>query len=114
MTKDPYRRRVKDVVSREIVYMQADGTIHDALALMVENRVAAIPVVDKRGSCQGILSATDVVDRAKGAGLWLLAGDSFFAERATGQYLRIAFSYVTPQEIKEGIEILGRVVRSFA
>jgi 2-aminoadipate transaminase len=60
------------------------------------------------------LSAADVVDRAKAEGLWLLAGDSFFAERATGQHLRLAFSYVTPQKIREGIEILGRVVRSFA
>jgi 2-aminoadipate transaminase len=60
------------------------------------------------------LSAADVVHRAKDAGLWLLAGDSFFAERATGQHLRLAFSYVTPQKIREGIEILGRVVRSFA
>ena len=60
------------------------------------------------------LSAADVVERAKGEGLWLLAGDSFFAERATGQHLRLAFSYVTPQKIREGIEILGRVVRSFA
>jgi 2-aminoadipate transaminase len=60
------------------------------------------------------LSAADVVHRAKEAGLWLLNGDSFFAERATGQYLRLAFSYVTPQKIREGIEILGRVVRSFA
>jgi 2-aminoadipate transaminase len=60
------------------------------------------------------LSSTDVVDRAKGEGLWLLAGDNFFAERATGQYLRLAFSYVTPQKIREGIEILGHVVRPFA
>ena len=60
------------------------------------------------------LRADDVVHRAKDAGLWLLAGDSFFAERATGQHLRLAFSYVTPQKIREGIEILGRVVRSFA
>jgi 2-aminoadipate transaminase len=60
------------------------------------------------------LSAADVVERAKGEGLWLLAGDSFFAERATGQYLRLSFSYVTPQKIREGVEILGRVIRSFA
>ena len=64
MTKDPYRRRVKDVLSRDIVCVQARGTIHEALALMVENRVATLPVVDKRGNCQGILSATDVVELA--------------------------------------------------
>jgi len=60
------------------------------------------------------LSAADVVHRAKEAGLWLLAGDSFFAERATGQYLRLAFSYVTPHKIREGLEILGSLITSFA
>jgi 2-aminoadipate transaminase len=60
------------------------------------------------------LCAADVVARAKDAGLWLLAGDSFFAERATGQHLRLAFSYVAPQQISEGIETLGRVIGTFA
>ena len=62
MMNDPYRRRVKDIVSKDIVFIRANGTVHDALALMVENRVAALPVVDKKGSCQGVLSATDVVE----------------------------------------------------
>lgn len=64
MTIDPYRRRVADVLSKDIVSIPANGTVRDALALMVENRVSALPVVDKRGSCQGILSATDVVELA--------------------------------------------------
>ena len=62
MSTDPYQRRVKDVVSREIVCVNATETVHDALALMVENRIAALPVIDKQGGCQGILSATDVVE----------------------------------------------------
>jgi CBS domain-containing protein len=64
MRIDPYRCRVKDVCSRDLVFVHADGTIHEALTLMVENRVSALPVVDKQGGCQGILSSTDVVEFA--------------------------------------------------
>ena len=55
--------------------------------------------------------AADVVKRAREAGLMIPGGDPFFAEAPTGQYLRLAFSYVTPGKIREGIAILGQVLR---
>ncbi|HSJ52605.1 MAG TPA: PLP-dependent aminotransferase family protein, partial [Anaerolineae bacterium] len=57
------------------------------------------------------LRAAEVAARTRAAGLLLLAGDPFFAEEPVGQYLRLAFSYVTPEKIREAIEILGRVLR---
>ena len=56
------------------------------------------------------LRAADVVARAQGAKLLIPVGDPFFAETPTGQYLRLAFSYVTPDRIEEGIQILGRIL----
>jgi 2-aminoadipate transaminase len=56
------------------------------------------------------LRAAKVVAQAREARLLIPVGDPFFAEEPTGQYLRLAFSYVTPEKIREGIEILGRVV----
>lgn len=56
------------------------------------------------------LSAAAVVKQAREAGLMIPGGDPFFAESPTGQYLRLAFSYVTPGKIREGVDILGRVV----
>lgn len=58
------------------------------------------------------LRAADVADRARREGLMLLPGDPFFAELPLGQHLRLAFSYVTPAKIEEGVEILGLVLRS--
>ncbi len=55
--------------------------------------------------------AAAVVKQAKEAGLMIPGGDPFFAEAPTGQYLRLAFSYVTPDKIREGIDILGQVLR---
>ncbi len=58
------------------------------------------------------LRAAQVVEQAQHAGVMVLAGDSFFAQHPTGQHLRLAFSFVTPENIQKGIEKLGRVLRS--
>ena len=56
------------------------------------------------------LRAADAADRARKAKLLIPVGDPFFAKAPTGQHLRLAFSYVTPEKIWEGIEILGKIV----
>ena len=60
------------------------------------------------------LRAAQVVDRAREANLWVLPGDPFFAEPPAGQHLRLAFSYVTPEQIRRGIEALGAVLTARA
>ena len=56
--------------------------------------------------------ADKVADLARAAKLLIPIGDPFFAEEPTGQYLRLAFSYVTPAKIESGVEKLGQVLRS--
>jgi 2-aminoadipate transaminase len=58
------------------------------------------------------LLAQQVAGRARGEGLLIPVGNPFFAEQPTGQYLRLAFSYVTPERIREGIEKLGELLRA--
>ena len=58
-------RRVKDVMTRDIVSLPAGATIHDALTMMTENRVSALPIVDGRDRCLGIFTTTDLLDLAR-------------------------------------------------
>jgi DNA-binding transcriptional MocR family regulator len=58
------------------------------------------------------LRAAEVAGRAREEGLLIPVGDPFFAEAPTGQYLRLAFSYVTPEQIWKGILLLGQVLDS--
>lgn len=60
-----YDRKVSDIMTRDVVTLAAGGTVHEALALMGENRVSAIPVVDHAGKCVGIISTTDLVDMTR-------------------------------------------------
>lgn len=62
MSNSIYDRKVGDIMTRDLVTMGAAGTIHEALELMGENRVSALPIVDRRGACVGILSTSDLVD----------------------------------------------------
>lgn len=62
MTKQVYKQRVKNVMSRDVVTINARDTVREALELMLENKVSALPVLDTRGRCIGILSTSDFVD----------------------------------------------------
>jgi len=61
MPTDPYRLRVKQVMSTDVVSVFGKDSVHEALSLMVENHVSALPVVDGRDQCVGIISVTDLV-----------------------------------------------------
>ena len=57
-----FQRRVKDSMQTHVVTVNAQDTVHVALERMLENKVSALPVVDHRGHCVGILSSRDFVD----------------------------------------------------
>jgi CBS domain-containing protein len=59
-----FQRRVKDAMQTHVVTVNSQDTVHDALERMLENKVSALPVVDHRGQCVGILSSRDFVDMA--------------------------------------------------
>lgn len=54
--------RVKDVMVKHVVAINPDDLLHEALDLICENRVSALPVVDSRGHCLGMLSTSDLID----------------------------------------------------
>ena len=64
MPTDPYHRRVKNLMSRTVVSIGSEESMHDAIRLMEDNRVSALPVLDQRNRCVGILTATDLIDLA--------------------------------------------------
>jgi CBS-domain-containing membrane protein len=53
--------RVKDLVVRDVITVQPDDSLSLAVSLLAENRISAMPVVDGRDRCKGIISTTDLV-----------------------------------------------------
>jgi len=57
------------------------------------------------------LPSNKVVQWGKEASVWVPSGDRFFPGPPPGQHLRMAFSYVEPEKIKQGLEKLARVIK---
>ncbi len=58
------------------------------------------------------LQSEDVKRAAKDENIFFLSGDPFFAEQPSAQHLRLSFSYVPPDKIREGIQKLADILIS--
>jgi CBS domain-containing protein len=58
--------RVEDVMTRDVITVRPETTIHEAAALMVTHGVSGLPVVDDTGRVVGIVSEGDLILRQKG------------------------------------------------
>lgn len=51
-----------DIMKRDLVVTYEHDTLQDAMTLMTENHVTGLPVVNSKGTCIGIISATDILN----------------------------------------------------
>lgn len=61
MTVGIYKQTAQDIMTKHVATIWLKETVHDALLLMAENRISALPVVDHDGRCVGMISQTDVI-----------------------------------------------------
>lgn len=57
--------KVSDVMTRDVIAVSPDASIHAAAQLMVDHGVSGLPVVDDAGALVGILSEGDLIVRQK-------------------------------------------------
>jgi CBS domain-containing protein len=62
--RDPATTKVRDIMSKGAAYCFADDDLTTAIHLMEQNRIRRIPVLDHKEHLVGILSLTDVAQRA--------------------------------------------------
>jgi CBS domain-containing protein len=58
--RDPSSTTVAEVMTRDLVCLDADGEAEEAMALMTERRIRHLPILE-RGSVSGIVSIGDLV-----------------------------------------------------
>jgi len=56
---------LRDVISSDVVYVNPQDTLREALSVMVENHVSAMPVLDAHRRCVGVISVTDLLGMTK-------------------------------------------------
>jgi CBS domain-containing protein len=59
-----HTKHVRDYMTRHVVAVNPGDSVSEALGLMVENRVSALPVVDGHERCVGVISSTDLLQLA--------------------------------------------------
>ena len=52
-----------DLMSSDVVMVGPRETLREAMALMVENHVGALPVIDNKDRCVGVITATDILSQ---------------------------------------------------
>jgi len=62
--KHPDSVRVREAMTSQVVTCQPDDDIRKAIHLMQGNQVRRIPVVDRQGMIQGMVSTADIVQQA--------------------------------------------------
>lgn len=58
--KDPGSCAAQDAMSQPVVAVLADTTLDEVVAVMEENQIRRVPVVDAQGCCCGIIAQADV------------------------------------------------------
>lgn len=51
-----------DIMATDIVTIDPTDSLRDAMASMTENHVTGLPVLDRKGRCVGLISATDILN----------------------------------------------------
>ena len=59
--------QVEDIMASPAVTISEDATIQEAAEIMAKNRIGALPVTDKKGKLDGIITESDIL-RAFAAG----------------------------------------------
>jgi CBS domain-containing protein len=62
MSNSAYQLTVQDVMSKDVVSVEADDSLHECIQRMVSNRVASLPVLGLHNECIGIISSSDVLE----------------------------------------------------
>jgi CBS domain-containing protein len=73
--KDPSGLPVREVASRDLVTLDPDRDLSDALRLMAQHQVRRLPVVDEDNRLLGVVSQADVAMAAKEKHAGEMVGD---------------------------------------
>jgi CBS domain-containing protein len=52
----------KDVMQRDIITVYGTDSLQEAMALMTENHVTGLPVVNSKSQCIGVITAADILN----------------------------------------------------
>ena len=64
-TKRDAELRVRDIMHNDVVVVQQNQTLNEAVCVLEKFGISGAPVVDRDGTCVGVLSASDFLSRER-------------------------------------------------
>ncbi|NJE08927.1 IMP dehydrogenase [Thermococcus sp. M39] len=58
-------QKVKDIMTEDVITVEEDISVEEAMKIMVENRIDRLPVINKEGRLIGLITMSDLVLRKK-------------------------------------------------
>lgn len=58
--KEPSKTLVEEIMSKPVIVVRDEVTLEDAAEIMAKNGIRRLPVIDKRNSLVGIITASDL------------------------------------------------------
>ena len=55
----------KEIMTKEVITVQEDTTIHEMAQILVQNKISGVPVVDAQGRLIGIVTENDLINKNK-------------------------------------------------
>ena len=59
--KDHCAEFVKDMMTKDVITLNEDQTLHEVIDLMAEKKISRLPVLNDKGQLSGIVTRSDVV-----------------------------------------------------
>jgi len=98
--------RVREIMSRNVITIDADASVSDAIGTMLSHHIGGLAVTDRNGTLIGIVSDGDFIrrveigtERRRGRWLAMLAGPSQVALDFTHQHGRKVSEIMSPDPI---------------
>jgi CBS domain-containing protein len=98
--------RAKDIMTLEVVSIEPEASIREALRLMLKHRISGLPVIDKDGRLRGIVTEGDFLrrvetgtERNRGGWIAFLMGPSRLAEEYVRTHGRKVAEVMTPDPV---------------
>tara|TARA_R110002051_G_scaffold174171_2_gene244512 strand:+ start:623 stop:1447 length:825 start_codon:yes stop_codon:yes gene_type:complete len=68
ITKKEFKMQAQDIMTKNIISANVDVTVEEIAALMMENHISAVPILDDDGAVIGLISEGDLMRRVEGSG----------------------------------------------
>ncbi len=60
--------QAQDIMTRNVISANVDVTVEEIAALMMENHISGVPILDEDGAVTGLISEGDLMRRVEGSG----------------------------------------------